>query len=236
MYEMQNLTIKDLTAALHADSTAGDQERPAATRSEAPAPVPHPAPPYAPPPQPLENEPEIEIEEPEEHVEEEPIVVSLEYGQVKHTSALVEFLADANERQKAEGVWRPTLDPYRAQGVLANMMSAKCVVVVTMGSKIIGSLGFWPHKEEWATDDSWVLVEKWFYVHPEYRSDGIAERLFDQFLDEALSRNLPCVCGVWSGKDVAMKDKFLSRRGVKYVGGMFVGEPPGVQQRNHNHH
>jgi GNAT superfamily N-acetyltransferase len=224
MYEMPDLTIKNLTDALMAEGVprqkSGEQgaARRVADRPQAPE---------------LIEEPE-EPEEPEGP--EEPIVVSIEYGEVRHTSELVEFLRLANEQQQAEGVWRPTLDPFRAQGVLANMMSANCVIVVTMDHKIVGSLGFWPHKEEWATDDSWVLVEKWFYVHPECRSLGLAEKLFDQFLDEAMKRNLPCICGIWSGKDVAMKEKFLSRRGVKYVGGMFVGEPPGVQQRNDNHH
>lgn len=81
--------------------------------------------------------------------------------------------------------------------------------------------------DQWWYSDSWILSERWIFVHPDHRKKNHAARLTDfaKWCDKQL--NLPLAVGIMSTTRVEAKER-LYRRKFTYVGGFFMdnGDKP----------
>ena len=95
----------------------------------------------------------------------------------------------------------------------------KTWVAETDDGKIVGSIGL-QLGQLWYTDRS-RYGDKWFYVLPEYRSQGIATALIKQVKEFAKTSEYPITLGIYNMDDIERKIKFFQRAGLKLAGSTF---------------
>lgn len=98
------------------------------------------------------------------------------------------------------------------------------VIVATENDQIIGSVGMEMGQYPWAPAVNY-LNGVWFYVAPEYRRGGTAERLMKAAKDIAERNKMALrLDNVW-GVEVELQDRWRKQHGFKYVGGNHVWFP-----------
>lgn len=98
------------------------------------------------------------------------------------------------------------------------------VVVAEENGVLIGSVGLEIGQYPWAPSVSY-LNGCWFYVAPEYRRGGTADRLMKAAKEIAAKNNMGLrLDSVW-GVENELQDRYRARHGFRYVGGNHVWFP-----------
>lgn len=104
------------------------------------------------------------------------------------------------------------------------------IFVIDDGLRAVASLGMTISNPAWYTDDE-ALVERWNFVHPDYRRTDYARKLLEtgKWAHEwfkARGKLMPFVCGINSFHRTEAKIRLFARY-MPCIGGNFMyGEPP----------
>ena len=103
------------------------------------------------------------------------------------------------------------------------------IFVIDEGSRVVATMGMCV-AQDWYTDDEYLL-ERWNFVHPEYRRSDYARKLLEQgkWAHEwfkAKGKNMPFFCGINSLLRTEAKIRMYARH-MPLIGAYFMyGEPP----------
>lgn len=137
----------------------------------------------------------------------------------------------ANKDQAAT-VWRPEFDQVGALKLLAQLFERReihqnCEILMVMEEttmRCAGSMAIVPMVRQWAPRSPY-LMDEWFWVEPWARRHGVADGLMQAAQQFAEYLGLPLILQNWTGQDVKLKDRYLSRHGFQYIGGAHLKVP-----------
>ena len=137
------------------------------------------------------------------------------------TSADFEGVCDLLRAMHAEnGVGR--VNEAKARGVISqNIESGGCLISRQRGV-IVGSVAI--YRDQWWYSDETAFFDRWFFVHPDNRDKGHAERLIAALKAAARNTGLPMVLSVGTTVDALPKLRFFKKHLTPF-GGSFIFMP-----------
>jgi hypothetical protein len=114
----------------------------------------------------------------------------------------------------------PAINDYAGIWV-SNLIHSHTMIIAELHETIIGMLGFRCVPFLW-NDKVFCLSADIFMVDKDYRKSNAAKGLLEAAKELGDLLKLPVICGVMTGMDVELKDRFTKMCGFKYIGGNFI--------------
>jgi GNAT superfamily N-acetyltransferase len=114
----------------------------------------------------------------------------------------------------------PEIDIDRALVGISAVVAQGMPLIVEADGRIAGSLGLIPQSPWYSADR--VLADRWFYVRPEFRGRGAANKLVGGAKKVARDVGLPLWLSSVSGHKADLFDGFMRRADLRRVGGVYV--------------
>jgi hypothetical protein len=117
------------------------------------------------------------------------------------------------------------LPPLNMTKVLQSVWACEQTGVVFVAEKetdgaIVGALGI-VEQAHWFSVDTF-LADRFYYVRQGDRTSAAAVGLLNAAKKYASILQKPLSVSVWNGEDVARKDAFFERKGLRRVGGIYL--------------
>lgn len=130
-----------------------------------------------------------------------------------------------------------TMNPTKVRDGIRRATDRKggIVGVIEDRGRIVGTIGLFI-EQDWYTDD-FELLERWNFVHPDYRKSDYAKRMIEfakrcQEWFERQGNTIPLIIGVFSTVKTVAKVR-LYRRQLPFAGGFFIyGRTPRLPENS----
>lgn len=127
----------------------------------------------------------------------------------------------------------PVMNPTIAWGLSLVMKNQVIVAFDEDTGDLVGSVGLEVGHFPWSPDSAYLNGE-WFYVAPERRAGGTADRLMKAAKDMAARNGMALrLDSIW-GVAPELQDRYRKNHGFQYVGGNHVWFPPVAPGGDHD--
>lgn len=114
------------------------------------------------------------------------------------------------------------VDEPKARGAISQIINSGGCLISRQNGKIVGSVGI--TMTSWWYSRENFLVDEWFFVHPDHRSEGHATQLIGWMKTAAQVSRVPVVLSVGTTVDALSKLKYF-RKHLTPFGGAFIYKP-----------
>lgn len=114
------------------------------------------------------------------------------------------------------------VDEPKALGAISQIINSGGCLISKQNGKIVGSVGL--TMTSWWYSRENFLVDEWFFVHPDHRSEGHATQLIGWMKTAAQVSKVPVVLSVGTTVDALSKLKYF-RKHLTPFGGAFIYQP-----------
>lgn len=122
----------------------------------------------------------------------------------------------------------PVERPYAVQKLM-DLAANRLIFVAENDGAIVGCIVLSHHVWPW-NRQAWHLINEHFWVEPQYRKFGTAQKLLIAAKQCAREVGRPLYLDFsFGGIDADLKDRFARLNGFKYNGGRFLFEPSGSE-------